>query len=401
MQLRSVLLAVLVVLAAGPALAAPAGAQTVGQTSDLAHPNHSGGSQSENCTFPYTVEDATPDRAGGPQEVNISEEPQEVVILAPNVAQHMWEIGAEDKVVGMPVNQFTEYLPGSENRTHILEEGDRGFDVPNTERIVEMQPDLVLSPNVTPGSAVQELRDAGLTVYHYPVAGNFTDVMTLVERTGRLVGACDAAKERTQQMADQIALVENATADVEEPSVFYDLSQGDGDLYTVNSQAFEHNLLDIAGAANIAADVEGQYGGGYPLINQETVLEANPDIVISPGPLSTFAQERLVDEAGAQAIQINANYVSQHAPRTVDVLVAVAEELHSEEMEAARAAQEDDSTDGEMGGDEGTDSDESEDEVIEDQQNAEESADDGGPGFAVGAAVAALLALALVATRRQ
>lgn len=394
MQFRSVLLAVLVVLAAGPALAAPAGAQTGGQSSDLAHPGHDETTQSENCTFPYTVEDATPDRVGGPQEVTVEEEPQEVVILAPNVAQHMWEIGAEDKVVGMPVNQFTEYLPGSETRTHILEEGDRGFDVPNTEKIVDLDPDLVLSPNVTPGGAVQELRDAGLTVYHYPVAGNFTDVMTLVERTGRLVGACDAAEQRTQKMADQVALVENATADVEEPSVFYDLSQEDRGPRTVNSQAFEHNMLDIAGAENIAADVEGQYGSGYPLINQETVLEANPDIVISPGPLSDFAQNRLVDQAGAQAIQINANYISQHAPRTVDVLVSVAEELHPEAMEAARAAQEDSNEQDETG-------DETEEEVIEDQQNAEESADDGGPGFAVGGAVAALLALALVATRRR
>lgn len=397
MKFRAVLLAFVVVLAAGPALVASAGAQPVGP-SELTHPSHGEEDGSDACSFPYTVEDATPERVGGPQEVTVEEEPQEVVILAPNVAQHMWEIGAQEKVVGMPVNDNTDYLPGSENRTHILQEGDRGFDVPNTERIVEMQPDLVLSPNVTPGSAVQQLRDAGLTVYHYPVAGNFTDVMTLVERTGRLVGACDAAKERTDEMAAQISLVESATEGVEEPSVFYDLGQGEGDLYTVNSKAFEHNLLDIAAAQNIAADVEGQYGSGYPLINQETVLEANPDIVISPGPLTDFAQTRLVDQAGAEAIQINANYISQHAPRTVDVLVAVAEELHPDAMEQARAEQED--------SDQSSDEQDSEteddgEEVIQDQQNSEESADDGGPGFAVGAAVAALLALALVAVRRQ
>lgn len=393
MDLRSVLLAVLVVVAAGPALAGPAGAQPVGQN-ELTHLSHSQEGDNDACTFPYTVEDATPERVGGPQEVTVEEEPQEVVILYPNVAQHMWEIGAEEKVIGMPVNNNTAYLPGSESRTHILQEGDRGVSVPNTERIVELQPDLVLSPNITPGSAVQELRKAGLTVYHYPVASNFTDVMELVERTGRLVGACDAAKERTDEMAETIALIENATAGVEEPSVFYDLSRQDRGPRTINAKAFEHNLLDLAGARNIAADVEGQYGSGYPLINQETVLEANPDIVISPGPLSDFAQNRLVDQAGAEAIQINANFISQHAPRTVDVLEAVAEELHPEAMEQARAEQEssDQSSDGQDG---------EEDEVIEDQQNAEESADDGGPGFAVGAAVAALLALALVAVRRR
>lgn len=383
MQIRALIVTVIVVLAAGPALAAPAGAQQVGQQSgDLAHPGHGSNiTQDGACDFPYTVEDATPEQAGGPQEVNVTEEPEDVVILAPNVAQHMWEIGAQDKVTGMPVNQYTAYLNGSEERTHILEEGDQGYDVPNTERIVDLDPDLVLSPNVTPAAAVQELRDAGLTVYHYPIATDFEDVMRLVEQTGQLVGECEAARERTDEMAQTISLVENATENVEAPTVFYDSSQSDGDLRTINANAFEHNLLDSASAENIAADVEGPYGSGYPPISQETVLEANPDVVVSPGNLSDFAQERLVDQAGADVIQLNGDLISQHAPRTVDVLVTLAEQLHPDAMEDVDLEPSDD--------------------AIENQQNNSESSDGSGPGFAVGGAVAALLALALVASRRR
>jgi iron complex transport system substrate-binding protein len=313
-----------------------------------------------------------------------------VVVLAPNVAQHMWEIGAEDKVISMPADN-TEYLAGSERAADedLLVSGDQGFDVPNTEHIVDLDPDLVLSPNVIPGGAVKELRDAGLTVYHYPRATSFEDITTLVDRTGQLVGACDAAANRTAQMDSQIEFVSQATEDVDEPSVFYDLSQGDRNLYTVNSDAFEHELLDIAGATNIAADVEGQFGGGYPQINQETVLEANPDIVVSPGPLSEFAQNRLVDQAGAEAIEIDGDMISQHAPRTVDVLEDLATELHPDAMEAARDQAEDPPADNDS------------ESTIEDQQSGSESSDDSGPGFAVGGAVAALLALALVASRRR
>jgi iron complex transport system substrate-binding protein len=289
----------------------------------------------------------------------------------------------------MPADN-TEYLAGSERAADedLLVSGDQGFDVPNTEHIVDLDPDLVLSPNVIPGGAVKELRDAGLTVYHYPRATSFEDITTLVDRTGQLVGACDAAANRTAQMDSQIEFVSQATEDVDEPSVFYDLSQGDRNLYTVNSDAFEHELLDIAGATNIAADVEGQFGGGYPQINQETVLEANPDIVVSPGPLSEFAQNRLVDQAGADAIQINGDFVSQHAPRTVDVLEDLAEQLHPDVMEQARAQAEDPPAN--------NDSD-----TIEDQQTTSESSDDSGPGFAIVGAVGAVLALALIAARRR
>lgn len=386
MQIRALAVTLIVVLAAGPALAAPVGAQQTGQSpGDLAHPGHGGVAQDAACEFPYTVEDATS------EEVTVEEEPQEIVVTAPNVAQHMWEIGAEEKVTGMPVNQNTAYLDGSEERTHVLEEGDQGFDVVNTEQIVDLQPDLVLAPNVTSAGAIQELRDAGLTVYHYPQATSFRDIMTLVDRTGRLAGACESAANRTAEMSDRMDFVAQATANVEEPSVFYDLGQRQT-LYTVNAATFEHELLDLAGAANIAAEVDGPSSGYLP-INQETVLaqaqEQELEYVISPGPLSNFAQERLVDELGAEVIQIDANYISQHAPRTVDVLEDLAEQLHPDAMEEARAQAEEPPANNDS------------EETIEDQQNSSESSDGSGPGFAVGGAVAALLALALVAARRQ
>ncbi|MXR52883.1 ABC transporter substrate-binding protein [Halovenus sp. WSH3] len=374
MNVRAVVLTLVVVLAAGPALVGTAVAQ---QSGDLAHPSHGEGSvdQDSACEFPVEVTDATG------QQVTIEEEPQEVVVTAPNVAQHMWEIGAQEKVISMPASN-TGYLNGSEAAADedLLVEGNNGFDVVNTEHVVDLNPDLVLAPNTTSAGAIQELRNAGLTVYHYPIAGSFRDIMTLVNRTGRLVGACEAAAERTATMAERIDAVSRATADVEEPRVFYDLGQGDT-LYSANAATFEHELLDLAGAENIAADVESEFGTGYPQISEETVLEANPEIVVSPGPLSDFAQQRLVDELGAEVIQLDANLISQHAPRTVDVLVSLAEQLHPEAMETVEF--------------------QADEEVVEDQQNSTDNSDGSGPGFAVGGAVAALLAVALVAARRQ
>lgn len=379
MRIRPVLVTLLVVLAAGPALVGTVVAQPSG---DLAHPSHEGSvDQDSTCEFPVEVTDATG------QQVTIEEEPQEIVVTAPNVAQHMWEIGAQDKVISMPASN-TDYLEGSEDAADedLLVEGNSGFDVVNTEHVVDLDPDLVLAPNVTSAGAIQELRNSGVTVYHYSRAGSFSDIMKLVDRTGRLAGACGAAADRTEAMSDRIDFVSQATENVDEPQVFYDLGQGDT-LYTVNAGAFEHELLDVAGAGNIAADVESQFGSGYPQISEETVLEANPEVVVSPGPLSAFAQERLVDELGADVIRIDANLISQHAPRTVAVLEGLAEELHPDAIEEARSqAEEPPETDGE--------------DAVE-RENSSESSDDSGPGFAVGGAVAALLALALIAVRRR
>jgi iron complex transport system substrate-binding protein len=384
MQIRTIVVTLLVILAAGPALAGPAGAQSVGHSSgELAHAGHSSQTTADSaCSFPHSVEDATG------QSVTVEDEPEEVVALAPNVAQHMWEIGAQQKVISMPAD-YTEYLNGSEQAADedLLVAGDRGFDVPNTEHIVDLDPDLVLAPNVIPDSAVEKLRDAELTVYNYPRSANFQDIMTLVDRTGRLVGACDAAANRTAQMDERIDFISQATANVEEkPSVFYDQGQSDEGLYTINENAFEHELLDLAGAQNVVADVESS--SGYLVANRETVLEANPDVVVSPGSLSDFSQQRLVDELGADAIELNGNFISQHAPRTVDVLEDLAEELHPDVIEDARQQADNPPTNNDT-------------DTIENQQTNSDNSDGSGPGFAIVGAVGAVLALALIAARRR
>ena len=115
--MQRALVALLVVLTMGPAAAGSV--VTDGSTglhaTDTA-PSLAANEQSE-CSFPVETEDNTG------QTVTVEEEPEEVVVLAPSAAQHMWEIGAEEKVVGMPVNQFTAYLEGSEERTNVV--GDR------------------------------------------------------------------------------------------------------------------------------------------------------------------------------------------------------------------------------------------------------------------------------------
>lgn len=412
MQIRTILIAVLLIVATGPALAT--GTVAAGQTG-ADTPSTTAAQSSFDCEYPIEVEDATG------ETVEIEEEPEDVVVLYPNVAQHMWEIGAQEKVIGMPVNNNTAYLEGSEDREHVLTEGEQGFDVPNTELIVDLEPDLVLSPNVTPEPAVEELRSAGLTVFHYPIAGNFEDVMTLVERTGQLVGSCEEAAEVTDDMAERIEAVEQATADVDEPRVFYDLGGG----YTVNADAFEHNVLTSAGADNIAADVEAEFGGAYPQVSAETVLDRDPEYVITTdtAPLSDFAgYEDTTALQNDQVIEVNANYISQHAPRTVIVLETIAEQLHPEAMQDANQADDDpggaddeDTDDGDANQDDDTTADDEEDDTTADDEGDDTDADDedgtddddtagddaDGPGLTVGAAVVALVALALIATRRR
>mgnify|MGYP000524118333 CR=1 FL=1 len=373
MRTKTALVALLVVLAAGPALAVGGVAGTsVDQTATAVADEHL------DCEFPIEVEDATG------ETVTIEEEPEDVVVLGPNVAQHLWEIGAQEKVTGMPVNQFTAYLNGSTERTNVVGQ----FGQPVNEEVIALDADLVLAPNIISEDAVGELRSSGETVYYYPVANDLDRMLQLVERTGQLVGECEAATEKTDELAERIALVEEAVADEERPTVFYDLGDEPSGPFTVNSGALEHDVITTAGGENIAADVPAD--SGYPQISTEVVVAEQPEWVIAPGNLSTFAgYEETPALANDRVIEVDGNLISQHGPRNVDVLERIAEQLHPEAVAAARQAAEEDA-DGSM------------DDGMDDQSTGDESdADDSGPGLTVGAAVAAVVALAFLAGRRE
>lgn len=386
MRIRTVLVALVVVLAAGPALAiGSAGATPTGidQTTSAVADEHL------DCEFPIELTDATG------ETVTIEEEPEEVVVLAPNVAQHLWEIDAEEKVVGMPVNQFTAYLNGSEQRTNVVDE----LGQPINEEVVDLEPDLVLAPNITSKESIAQLRESGETVYHYERATDLDKMMQLVDRTGQLVGECEAATEKTDELEERISFVEQAVADEEQPTIFYDLGDQPSGPFTVNSNTLEHDVVTTAGAENIAADIEAP--SGYPEISSEVVISEQPEWVISPGgALSNFSgYSETPALANDRVLEVDGNLISQHGPRNVDVLENVAEELHPEAMEEARQADENDTDDG-MDDDGSMDNDTTDDGTA-DGGGDDSAADDSGPGLTVGAAIAALVALAVVATRRN
>ena len=388
--MQRLLVAVLVVLAAGPA--AVGGVAADGSIADDGdHGASAAGvaSAQPDCEYPLELTDATG------ETVVIEEEPEEVVVTAPNAAQHLWDIGAREKVTGMPVNFFTSYLEGSEERTNVV--GEQGAVVQET--VVDLDPDLVLAPNVTAQENIQGLREAGLTVYHYSLATDLENVRELVRQSGQLVGECEGANEVVTGMQETIETIENAVADQDEPTVFYNL----GFPFTAGSNTVEHDIITTAGGENLAADVDS----GYFQISEEVLAAEDPEwIIISAGTelpdVAGIQESTAVQED--QIIEVNANLLNQHGPRTMIPLEQFAEAFHPEAIAEARATPTPTPTvtPTETPADDPTPTETMADETPTDVEATETPSDgDDGAGFAIGAALAAIAALAVIGQRRR
>jgi iron complex transport system substrate-binding protein len=321
------LLQLLVVLLVCTAVPAGAATAAVGSTVAEQTPNAEiGGDHAAQgaCEYPASVTDATG------TTVEIDEEPEDVVVTAPNVAQHLWEIGAQEKVTGMPVNFFTSYLNGSQDRTNVV--NDQGQVVQET--VVDLDPDLVLAPNITSKESIQSLRDTGLTVYHYETATDLDAIVEQVGLTGQLVGECEGANAVTEDMTDTIEEIETAVDGEDRPTVYYDL----GFPFTAGSNTVESDVIETAGGDNLAADVDSDRP--YFQISEEVLAAEDPDwIIISAGaelPDVAGIQESTAVE-NDQIIEVNPNFFNQHGPRTVIPLQTIAEALHSEALAESQA----------------------------------------------------------------
>jgi len=330
--LVAVLVVVSVAVAAVPAAAGPlTGANEATEESNAkTTPNPAtAGSDSDGsppaalvreCEYPFEYTDDTG------TTVTISEDPDRVVAMAPSAAQTMWEIGGKDEVVG--VSRLSYYLDGAGEKANI---SAPGFGRYNVERIVALEPDVVLAPNVVRTSAVDGLREAGVEVVKFPAATSIEDVENKTRLIGHLTGNCEGAVDAVAWMEANLDAIESAVADADRPSVLYSLGGG----YTVGRNTFIDDTITAAGATNIVAAANIS---GYPEINEELVVTRDPEYLLVTAPDPPIAKQSPYNSTTAvregNIVVVNPNYLNQPAPRSVVYAVRnMTEQFHAETFE--------------------------------------------------------------------
>lgn len=318
-----VALVVAAVPAAGPAAAAETGTDSI------------------DCSFPVTHTDATG------TNVTVEEPPERVVVIGGSASQIIWEINGSDRVVG--IDAFSSYLDGAENVTVV----SQGIGQVDYEGAVQQEPDLiVVAGNSYRDTVANEFRDSGIPTFKMPDASNISTVYEKTLTMGALLGNCEAARERVDQMQSRVDVVKNAVADADEPSAFFDLgaTQDGSGRYTAGPSTFIGDLLDTAGTHNIVAD--GNFSTAWPTAANEWVVDQDPEwLVVTYTPGSSYgaatpeearaavANSSVLTETTAyeedQVIAVNANYVNQPAPRMVQPLTEITKSVHPDLYAAA------------------------------------------------------------------
>jgi iron complex transport system substrate-binding protein len=199
--------------------------------------------------------------------VSIRTPVERVVSLVPSHTEIMFAIGAGQKVVGG--TDYDNFPPEAANVTDVLV----NLQV-NMERLVSLNPDVVLVSSLNAEADVNKMRDLNLSVF-YADADAVSDVPPMIVLIGKAVGEVSNATTVAAQLSARIgstqAVIANTTT---KPRTFY-LLDDYGAWWTSGNKTRGDDLIRFAGGTNIFSNATG-----WTAISLEAVAAKNPEVII-------------------------------------------------------------------------------------------------------------------------
>jgi len=245
-----------------------------------------------------------------------SEGPARVICGTPAVAEIVFALGCGDQVVG--VSAFTDWPPEAAAKPLI-----GGALSPNRERILKLEPTLILSqrsqqiPFVTvPLDTYEELHDA---------------IQSFASALG--------VEKRGEQLRSDLEDLFDTISSPPPIPVFIAIGHAPGNLsalMTSGPGTFLDELVSRAGGSNIFTDVQID----WPSISQETLIRRSPAILLDfqPFPVEADQAAELAgdwEKLGFRAEQVHLldeAVFLRPGPRAVQSAPLLAEAIHSPEQ---------------------------------------------------------------------
>ena len=192
-----------------------------------------------------------------------------VVSLAPNITELLFAIGAGDQIVG--VDNYSDQPTGLVERIAKV-----GSDYePSLETVVRLSPDVVFtSRNDNRRETVEALDRMGVPVFVTDTRA-LADLDRTLRNLGTVTGRAKQAEDQINGLRSGFEGVRRRVGGHHEIAVLVVI--WDDPLYVTGRGTFTHDLIEIAGGTNVAADAVGF--AKYPL---ERVLHLAPDVLVLP-----------------------------------------------------------------------------------------------------------------------
>jgi iron complex transport system substrate-binding protein len=252
-----------------------------------------------------------------------------IVSLAPSVTEIVFALALGDSLVG--ATDHCDYPPAAKNIERV-----GGFGTPNVEKLLALNPDLVIAAGFEREEVADVLRQSGIRVLDVRIR-NFEELFDAIRQIGKAVDRLQQAESVVARMRgelDSVTAQNDAIPRAQRPKVFVEIDSHP--LTTAGGDSFLDDLIVRAGGVNVAHEISQ----AYSTINPEKVIEWNPDIIIvaqmgRPGDAAVQLSRRIgwadisAVKNGRIIADIHPDLLFRPGPRLIDGVKALAVRLHT------------------------------------------------------------------------
>jgi len=233
---------------------------------------------SNTTEYPLTVIDETG------TAVTVSKEPRRLISTAPSNTEILFALGLGEKVVGI-----TNYCNFPEESKNIEKIGE--ISPLNYEKIISLNPDLVLAYGGFQLKDIPRLRELGITaIVLEPL--NLKDTFKSIKMIATACGIPDKGSLLVNNLTKKVDKIKSKVSSIpisSHPKIF--IGGTSETIYTPGAGTLFNELISMAGGQNIAAGLSF-----WKKINPEFVAKAEPDIIIVPIGVMNQEEESKIKE---------------------------------------------------------------------------------------------------------
>ena len=217
--------------------------------------------------------------------------PQRIVCLTAETTEIAYEVGAGDRVVG---------VPGTARRPEAARAKARvgAFTTFRVDHILALEPDLVLAFSDLQADVVRDLIAAGANVL-CTNQRSLDEVARVILLIGGALGGGDRAREIVQDMRDEIKQVrEYSSVWPDRPRVYFE----EWFDPLIGGIRWVSELIEIAGGRDVFAELRTRRAARERVVLPEEVIRRDPEIILASWCGKPFDRTALETRPGWSAI---------------------------------------------------------------------------------------------------
>lgn len=217
--------------------------------------------------------------------------PQRIICLTAETTEIAFALGAGDRVVG--ISGYSVRPPEARRKPKVA-----AYTSARLDKILELQPDLILAFSDLQAEIVRDLVKAGLSVV-VTNQRSLADTWDAIRLIGRVLGCPAGAEKLASDLQDEVEGIQRAAARLpRRPRVFFE----EWDDPLISGIRWVGELVEAAGGEDIFPEMRGAHRAPDRVVDPAEVVRRDPEVIVASWCGKRVNPDRIRARPGWQVI---------------------------------------------------------------------------------------------------